>query len=803
MICWEHLVSDLGGEHFGHALRRKRLAAGLSQEALSERAGLSVRGISDLERGQRRTPRLETVQMLADALGLDESARAEFIRASRPGLIPSAAESRSSPAVPAAAAASNGDTSQNNLPLQPTPLVGRKREVAEVISMLRRPNTRLVTLTGPGGTGKTRLALQVGAELTGEFSNGVFFVSLAALTDSTLVTPAIAEVLGVREPSESSLQAALIAYLGNKTLLLLLDNFEQVVEASPAVSELLMSCTNLKVIVTSRLALHLRAEHVFDVAPLALPEPGTAPSIEHVTRYGALTLFVDRAQMAKAHFTVSSANISAINAVCRRLDGLPLAIELAAARIRVLSPQELLTLLGHRLSILTDGARDLPMRHQTLRNTIAWSYDLLTDDDRKLFRRLAVFAGGWTIEAAQIAAGNPESRDPAPGVLDQLAVLVDHNLVRRTEQADHTSRFDMLDTIREFGLEQLATNGELEDVCQRHATYFLSFIEQQGFDLLITAEADQLQRVDVEYDNVRSALRWFLDRQNPGMALSLCSALHTFWSVRGYLSDARRWLDAALALEADAPASIRVKALNAAGSLACHQNDLDQADRLYEESLTLNRRQADQAGIAKALHGLGLSAQLRDDYERARLLYEECLTLKRPIDHPETSITIGNLAQVVFHLGDVEHAIELLDESIALDRAAENSVYLGGHLTDLGLILLERGDDERAAELFDDALKIHHEMGHIRMVSTTIEALAAIAGKHGHPERAARLYGAAQALREYAGYPLEDPNRWHYAHYVDLAREQVNNQSFSAAWAAGQTLSMDDAIGYALTSPSG
>ncbi|MBA2452730.1 MAG: tetratricopeptide repeat protein [Chloroflexia bacterium] len=793
-------MSDLGGEHFGHALRRKRLAAGLSQEALSERAGLSVRGISDLERGQRRTPRMETVLMLAEALRLDESARAELIRASRPGLIPPAAEFNSSPADPATA---NSDSAiQNNLPLQPTPLVGRKREVAEVISMLRRPDTRLVTLTGPGGTGKTRLALQVGLELTDEFSNGVFFVSLAPLTDTALVIPAIAEALGVRESSGSSLQATLIAYLGDMTLLLLLDNFEHVVDASPAVNELLVSCPNLKVIVTSRVSLHLRLEHIFDVAPLGLPEPETTPLAEHFVRYDALALFVDRAQMTKTHFRVSSANISVINAVCQRLDGLPLAIELAAARIRVLSLQELLTLLQHRLPVLTDGARDLPVRHQTLRNTIAWSYDLLIDGDRKLFRQLVVFAGGWTLEAARTTAGNPESHDPAPGVLDRLAVLVDHSLVRRTEQADNTSRFDMLDTIREFGLEQLATNGEGEDVCQRHATYFLSFIEQQGFDLLLTAEADQLQRVDVEYDNVRAAFRWFLDRQDPVMALSLCSALHTFWSVRGYLSEGRRWLDAALALEGDAPASIRVKALNAAGSLACHQNDLDQADRLYEESLTLNRRQADQVGIAKALHGLGLSAQLRDDYERARLLYEECLNLKRLINHPEISLTIGNLAQVVFHLGDMEHAIKLFDECIARDRAAGIRAHLGAHMTDMGLILLERGDDERAAELFEDALRIHHEIGHIRMVATTIEAMAALAGKHGHPEQAARLYGAAQALRENAGYPLEDPDRWHYAHYVNLAQEQVNERTFSAAWAAGQTMSMDEAIGYALTPPS-
>jgi predicted ATPase/transcriptional regulator with XRE-family HTH domain len=795
-------VSEQGGEQFGHVLRRMRSDYGLSQEALSERSGVSVRGISDLERGQRRVPRLETIRLLADALGLDQPARAELIAASRPHLYPSSARPGSSSVDLGAAGTNDGDTYRSNLPPQPTPLIGRGRETLEVIALLRQPNTRWVSLTGPGGIGKTRLAVQAGTELIDEFPDGVWFVPLAALSDADLVIPAIADVLGVRESGGASLRTMLIAYLREKMLLLLLDNFEHVAEAAADVNELLASCANVKVLVTSSVALRLRVEQIHAVAPLAWPEPGALPSVEDIDQYDALALFVDRARRVDASFAVSSDSIPDISLICERLDGLPLAIELAAARARLLSLRDLSALLQHSLPILTGGDRDLPLRHQTLRNTIAWSYDLLGDDDRRLFRRLAVFAGSWTLESAQAVVGDVPFNDPRADMLDRLEVLVDHSLVRRVDHPGHDSRFGMLGIIREFGLEQLSKSDEEEDIRQRHARYILSFTEQQRFDSDFRNEADRLKRIDLEYDNVRTALGWLLDQRHAVMALSLCSELRTYWGMRGYLSEGRRWLDAALAIEDATTSAVRARALNAASWLACHQGDMDEADRLASESLALSRERADDTGVASALHALGLTAQLRDEYRQASDLYEQCLELKRLIHDPTLATTLGNLAQVEFHQGNVERSIDLFDECIALDHQTGNAAHLGTAMTDLGLIMRERGDDERADELFTEALRIHHEIGHARMVASTIEGMATLAARRRHPERAARLLGAVEALRETIAYPRDDSDRWHCTHYVTLAREQTDDATFSAAWADGRTMPMERAIHYALTDDS-
>jgi len=553
-------VSEVGGESFGNTLRRVRSSAGLSQEALAERAGLSARGISDLERG-RRMPRLATVRMLADALELDASARSTLIRAAQSNLPPMPVPAGSVSADAAVSVADTRTGSHVNLPLPSSSLIGRERDVADVLLMLRSPATRLVTLTGPGGAGKTRLALRVVTDLVGEIDDGVFFIALAPLTDAELVVPTIAEVLGIRESSESNLLSTITLALRERSVLLLLDNFEHVLNAAPAIGELLARCAGVRVLVTSRAPLYLRGEQIVDVEPLALPMPGIEPSVEDVDQYGALTLFIDRARSVKPRFAASSANIAVINAVCQRLDGLPLAIELAAARMRVLTPEQLLALLDRRVLLLTGGARDLPVRHQTLRNTIAWSNDLLTADERRTFRWLSVFAGSWTLESAAAVTDDSEMV-----VLDRVGVLLDHSLVRRSDWTDPEARFEMLAVIREFGLEQLALDVEVDDVCQRHAAYFMTFVEQQGFDRIVTDEALRLARVDSVYDNVRTALRWFVDWHQSDMALRLCVALRQFWMVRGYLSEGSRWLDAALALDAVARTPDRARALHAAGS---------------------------------------------------------------------------------------------------------------------------------------------------------------------------------------------------------------------------------------------
>jgi non-specific serine/threonine protein kinase len=360
----------------------------------------------------------------------------------------------------------------------------------------------------------------------------------------------------------------------------------------------------------------------------------------------------------------------------------------------------------------------------------------------------------------------------------------------------------MLETIREYALEQLTLSGERDDLCRQHAIYFLSFVQQQGFDRLIADEALRHARVDDEYDNVRTALRWFLDQRDAGMSLAFCSALRQYWVVRGHLSEGRRWLNAALSTEDGTQPAARAKALHAAGSLACHQGDLEAVDRLAAESLSLSQDLKDDFGIAGALHLLGLAAQLRNDYTRAATVYAESLALKQRVAHPTLTSTLGNLAQVVFHQGDVERAIELFDECIALDRAADDIAHVGIVMTDLGLIMLERGNDLRAETLFIEALEIHRKIGYVRMIISTIEGLAALAGKHQQPARAARLYGAVEVIGEQIGHPRQDSEQWQYARFVSLARDQLDEQAFGAAWAAGRAMSMDDAIRYALSTPS-
>ena len=434
------------------------------------------------------------------------------------------------------------DVHLHNLPVQPTPLIGREKEVSILQDLLHREEVRLVTLTGPGGIGKTRLGLQVTAELSDRFADGVFFVNLAPLSNPELVLPAIAEVLDVKEIGGQPILSLLHAYLREKRLLLLLDNFEQVVRAALQVAELLASCPKLKVLVTSRMALHVRVEQEFAVPPLTLPDPKRLPDLVVLSQYEAVALFIQRARAVKSNFQVTNASAPAVAEICVRLDGLPLAIELAAARIKVLQPQALLARLGQRLAMLTSGAWDAPARQQTLRSTIEWSYQLLDADEQRLFRRLSVFVGGCTLEAVEavwVALG-----DPIPSMLDGVASLIDKNLLLQTAQEGEEPRLMMLETIREFGLECLATSGENEAARQAHAVYCLSLAEEADVWLWGPQQAVWLERLELEHDNLRAALSWPLE-DGPGegtsrrkeVALRLAGALDRFWFAHGHLSE--------------------------------------------------------------------------------------------------------------------------------------------------------------------------------------------------------------------------------------------------------------------------
>jgi len=648
-----------------------------------------------------------------------------------------------------------------NLPGPLTPLIGREQEIQAVCGLLQRSEARLVTLTGPGGVGKTRLGLEVATALLHDFPDGVCFVSLAPISDPDLVVATIAQALGIQEAGEQPLADLLQASVRDKRLLLL-DNFEQVAAAAPGLADLLSVCPQLKMLVTSRAVLHVRAEHEFPVPPLALPDLEHLPGSETLAQYTAVALFLQCVQAARPDFRLTPANTRAIAEICVRLDGLPLAIELAAALIKLLPPQALLTRLAHRLQVLTSGARDAPVRQQTLRNTLAWSYDLLDAEEQRLFRRLSVFVRGCTLEAVE-GIYNVLGNTPAE-VLDGVASLMDKSLLRQVEQEGGEPRLLMLATIREFGLEALEASGEMESTRRAHATYYLALAEDAELELGGPRQGARLGQLEREHDNLRAALSWSLeqtgdagareDERNREIALRLGGALRGFWRVHGHISEGRNFLEHALAAREGSAAFVQAKALLAAATLAYIQGDYERAEALCKESLALYRELEDLPGIAHSLHELGLVSSTRGDIATARSLLAESLALARVVDD-ELLIAWALLhqGQVESSQGEYARARTLFEESLAIHRRLQNKRLIAQTLSQLAQVLfVSQSDQAQVPSLLEECLAISREIGFTQGIAASFWLSGQVALGQGDLITAHSLAEKSVVLYKEMGY---------------------------------------------------
>jgi predicted ATPase/DNA-binding CsgD family transcriptional regulator len=649
------------------------------------------------------------------------------------------------------------------VPTSLTSLVGRAQDVAAICTLLARPEVRLLTLLGVGGIGKTRLAIQVASRLRERFADGVCFVGLAAIRDPNLVTSAIAHELGLQEGGARPLEEAVTTWLRDKQFLLLLDNFEQVVSSAPLVQDLLSTCPRLVILVTSREVLRLAAEHLFPVPPLAFPDLAKQPEQEELAQYAAVSLFLERAQAIKPDFTLTQANGRAIAELCARLDGLPLALELAAARIRLLPPQALLARLGHRLQVLTGGVRDAPARQQTLRNTIQWSYDLLTAQEQRLFRCFSVFAGGCTLEAAEaVCGGGGDAAGPEGSVLDGVSSLIDKSLLQQTGQEGEEPRLSMLETIREYGRECLEACGEAEGMQHTHAAYYLALAEEAEQRMPGPERGSWLERLQREHENLRAALAWLMEHNEWETALRLGGALLQFWCMRGYLSEGRVELARALAgSQGDVATPVRAKALLAAGTLAALQGDFAQAEALCGESLALFRALGYHRGSALTLTTLGYDALHQSDYAAARPLLEEAERLYREVEDKDgIALALGHLATLLLFQGEYDRARTLLEEAVVLSREGGDSWSIANALLLVARAMFCQGDLTRAQAPLEESLALARQEGYKEYIAYALWISGQVALLQGDQAAARSLFEESLALfkemgkREYIAQAL-------------------------------------------------
>jgi non-specific serine/threonine protein kinase len=681
----------------------------------------------------------------------------------------------------------------NNLPLELSSFVGREKELAEVRRLLER--SRLLTLTGPGGCGKTRLALVAAGDLVGGFEDGAWLVELAALADPALVQGAVASTLGVREQPGTPSTETLSGYLRTKKLLLVLDNCEHLVEACAALAEaLLRACPNLRILATSREALGIAGEIRLTVPPLSLPDPRHLPAVGNLVHYEAANLFVERAKAVKPEFALTERNAMSVAQICYRLDGIPLALELAAARVRVLSVEQIAARLDDRFALLTDGGRTVLARQKTLEAAMDWSHELLSRGERTLLRRLSVFAAGFTLEAAEAVCSEPpadEKVEPG-GVLDLLSRLVDKSLVIVVEK-DGEARYRLLETVRRYGREKLERSEEAAEIRRRHASFMLELAEVAGPELKGPRQREWLQRLDTEHGNLRAAMRRLLEEGEAEAAARLAWALWLFWFHRGHQDEGRRWVEEVLTKGDALPKNLRARVLYADGAMSWGLRENPDTIRLLEESRALFRQAGDRHGEALALAATGVPTLQQGDVERATGILEEGIELLREAgDRWETGFMLDR--------DERARATRHFEESLTLSWETGHKFAGCVSLYNLARVAQTQGYHERAAGLYAVGLTLALELGDRANAAYGLEGLARVTSARGDHEDAARTFGAAEALLEAAGDPLyaHAQDRADYERAVDVLRSRLDEETFRAAWSEGRAMEMERAVGYAL-----
>jgi len=824
----------------GYWIRRRRKTLDLTQRALAERVGCSLAAIKKIEQDERR-PSRQVAERLADALSVPASQREAFLEAARGLRSVDQLSFAREPMVPTLAPPNTSKSFPHNLPIQLTSFIGREREMAEVKQLLS--NSRLLTLIGPGGTGKTRLTLQIAEDLLPSFADGVWLAESASLTDASFIPQTIAGIFGLRELPNMPILNIVTDYLRAKQLLLILDNCEHLIDGCAKLSDhLLHACPQLKIIASSREALDIAGETAYRVPSLSLPDQ-TQVTQEAAMGFESVQLFVERASAANPKFHLTNENASAVAQICRRLDGIPLALELAAARIKVFSTEEIVAHLDNRFSLLTGGSRTALERHQTLRALIDWSYELLSNDERRLFHGFSVFAGGWTFEAAEAVC-------PDLDVLNLLTQLVDKSLVMVDADAQERSkRYHLLETIRQYASERLLEAGESGQTRARHVGFFLKFAETAEPHLNGPQELKWLSHLETENDNLRAALEWAMNNDII-IALRLATALYLFWNRHGYHAEGRRLLSEALARlqklppaegeAADRRIALQARALNAFGSLGFGVGDLVGSSKIFEEAIVLSRQIGEKYTLAQALSTLAYARSFLGDAEGSYRAAEEGLALAREggdkvllgqalrnmasamaMTHGDPKVTRsyaeealqlyreagahGAFAMALFNMGfwatsqenyaearsRFEACLPLLSESG--DRNHVNAAY-----SELAHLERQQGHFAQAKPLYRETLLEWQRLGHRAAIAHELECLAMIAKAQEEDERAAKLFGAAEVLRENIHLPMTDFERVEYEREVNDLRANMDEATLTKAWSEGRALTMEQAIAFAL-----